>query len=257
MWRRDATTVTVFMPDGVVKGNLLELTTWDKFEWSLVRWRNMVVLDSFVRWGLQHKERAVPTLASEDTKCPAIVLARTLEAAGWAPLTGELVDKPDDVVKPFPVVRFSSRRAHFHCLLNLPQSWGLGVRCMPSNDCITFYRCLLKGEVIEPALGDAHNKAVLSQSPDLPAGPALAPQRALPVQTGQPAAIMDAESSESGEILSAGLHDGHAALVVSTAALGVDPFVVAVGSLLKRQQILPRRRVRAASTCCASLTVDD
>ena len=36
---------------------------------------------------------------------------------------------------------------------------------------------------------------------------------------GQPAAaIMDAESSESGEILSAGLHDGRAALVVSSAA---------------------------------------
>ena len=28
VWRRDATTVTVFMPDGAVKGNLLELTTW-------------------------------------------------------------------------------------------------------------------------------------------------------------------------------------------------------------------------------------
>ena len=26
VWRRDATTVTVFMPDGAVKGNLLELT---------------------------------------------------------------------------------------------------------------------------------------------------------------------------------------------------------------------------------------
>ena len=43
MWRRDATTVTVLMPDGAVKGNLLELTTWDKFERSLVRWRNIVV----------------------------------------------------------------------------------------------------------------------------------------------------------------------------------------------------------------------
>ena len=90
---------------------------------------------------------------------------------------------------------------------------------MPSNDCITFYSCLLNGEVIEPALGDAHYKAVLGDSPNLPAGPALAQQLALPVQTGQPAAaIMDAESNENGEILSAGLHDGHAALVDSSAA---------------------------------------
>ena len=89
---------------------------------------------------------------------------------------------------------------------------------MPSNDCITFYRCLLKGEVIEPALGDAHCKAASGDSPDLPAGPALALQLALTAQTGQPAAvIMDAESTESGDILSAGLHDGHAALVVSSA----------------------------------------
>ena len=119
--------------------------------------------------------------------------------------------KPDDVVKQFSVVRFSSRRAYFQCLLKLPQIWELGVRCMPSNDCITFYRCLLKGEVVVPALGDAYYKAVLGDSPDLPAGPALALQLALPAQTGQPAgAIMDAESSESGEILSAGLHDGNA-----------------------------------------------
>ena len=39
---------------------------------------------------------------------------------------------------------------------------------------------------------------------------------------------MDAESSESGEILSAGFHDGHAPLVVSTAGAGL--FVVVVGS---------------------------
>ena len=105
----------------------------------------MVVSDSFGCWDLQHEGRAVPTLASEDTKCSAIVLARTLEAAGWAPFTGELVHKLDDVVKPFPVVRFSSRRAYFQWLLKLPQSWELGVHCTPSNDCITFYRCLLKG----------------------------------------------------------------------------------------------------------------
>ena len=88
----------------------------------------------------------------------------------------------------------------------------------PSNDCIKLNRCLLKGEVIGPAFGDARCKAVLGDSPDLPAGPALALQLALLAQTGQPAAaIMDAESRESGEILSAGLHDGHAALVVSSA----------------------------------------
>ena len=120
VWLRDAATVTVFMPDGAVKGNLLELTTWDKFEWSLVRWRNMVVSDSFGCWDLQHKERAFPTLALEDTKCSVIVLARTLEAEGWPPITGELMHRPDDVVKQFSVVRFSSRRAHFQCLLKLP-----------------------------------------------------------------------------------------------------------------------------------------
>ena len=97
-WRRDATTVNVFMPDGAVKGYLLELTTWDKFERSLARWRYMVVSDSFGCWDLQHKERAIPTLALEDTECSVIVLARTLEAAGWAPFTGELVHTPNDVV---------------------------------------------------------------------------------------------------------------------------------------------------------------
>ena len=117
VWRRDATTVTVFMPDGAVNGHTLELTTWDKFERGLVRWRNMVVSDSCGYWDLQHKERAIPTLVLEDTTCSVIVLARTLEAAGWVPFTGELVHKPDAVVKQFSVVRFSSRRACFHCLV--------------------------------------------------------------------------------------------------------------------------------------------
>ena len=134
----------------------------------------MVVSDSFGCWDLQHKERAISTSALEDTKCSVIVLARTLEAAGWTPFTGELVHKPDDVVKQFSVVRFSSRRAYFQCLLKLPQIWELGVRRMPSNNCITCYRSLLKGEFVELALGDAHCKAVLGDSPGLPAGPACA-----------------------------------------------------------------------------------
>ena len=101
---------------------------------------------------------------------------------------------------------------------------------MPSNDCSTFYRCLLKGEVVEPDSGDAHCKTVLDDSPDLPAGHALSLQLALPAQTGQPAAaIMDAESSEGGEMLSAGLHDGHAALVVFLGGAGAGLFVFAVG----------------------------
>ena len=53
----------------------------------------MLVSDSFGCWDLQHKERAIPTLALEDTKCSVIVLARTLEAAGWAPFTGEMAHK--------------------------------------------------------------------------------------------------------------------------------------------------------------------
>ena len=96
---------------GLSVENFLELTTWDKFERGLVRWRNMVVSDSFGCWDLQHKERATLALALEDTKCPVIVLARTLEAAGWAPLTGELVHNPDDAAKQFSLVGFSSRRA--------------------------------------------------------------------------------------------------------------------------------------------------
>ena len=41
VWRSDATTVTVFMLDGAVSGQLLELTTWDKFERDWVCWSNM------------------------------------------------------------------------------------------------------------------------------------------------------------------------------------------------------------------------
>ena len=56
-----------------------------------------------------------------------------LEAAGWAPVIGELVHKPDDVVKQFSVARFSSRTAYFQCLLQLPRIWELGVHRMLSN----------------------------------------------------------------------------------------------------------------------------
>ena len=74
--------------------------------------------------------------------------------------------------------------------------------------------------LLSPLLDDAHYRTVVGDSPDLPAGPtAPAPRLAQPAPPGHPAAaIVDAESSESGEILSAGLHDGHGTLVVSTAA---------------------------------------
>ena len=75
VWRGDAATVTVFMLDGAVQGNLLELTTLDK-----LRWRNMVVSDSFGCWDPQHKERAIPTLVLEDTKCSVI---RWMGAIHW------------------------------------------------------------------------------------------------------------------------------------------------------------------------------
>ena len=69
---------------------------------------------------------------------------------------------------------------------------------------------------------------MLGDSQELPAGPALGLQLALPAQTRQPAVALDAESTESGEILSAGLHDVRAALVVSSAA-PAGLFVLAVG----------------------------
>ena len=206
----------------------------------------MVVSDSFGCWNLQHKERAIPTLALEETKCSVIVLARMWEAAGCQPFTGELVYKLDDVVKQFSVVRLG----FFQCMLKVPLIWELGARRMPSNDCITFHRFLLKGEVTEPALGDAHCTAVLGVSPDLPAGPALALQLALPAQTWQPAAVItDAESSESGEILNAGLHDGHVGLL---GGAGAGLFVLAVGFCSNAC-----RYCHAEMCGRASLTVDD
>ena len=120
MWRCDATSHFVH----AVKGNLLEWTTWDKFERSLVRWRNMVVSGSFRCWNLQHKERTIPTVALEDSKCSVIVLARTLEAAGWASFTEELVHKPDDAVKQFSVAWFSSRRAVLPVLVETATDLG-------------------------------------------------------------------------------------------------------------------------------------
>ena len=215
-----------------------------------------MVADSCGCWDLQHKERAIPTLALEDTKCSVIVLARTLEAAGWTPFTGDLVHKPDEFVTQLSVVRFSSRRALFQCLLEMPRIWELGEHRMSSNDCILFYKCLLKGEVIEPALGDAHCKAVLGDSPDLPAGPtALTPQLALVAPRGQPAAsIMDAESSESGEVLTAGLHDGDAAFVVSTATPAPASSSLPSASVQTPADFATQKV--AASPYRASLTVD-
>ena len=49
------------------------------------------------------------------------------------------VHKPD-VVTQFLVARFSSPRAYLQCLWELPRIWELGVRAIPSNDCI-FLKC--------------------------------------------------------------------------------------------------------------------
>ena len=78
------------MDANAASGDLLALASCDKFESRLFRRSNMVVSDSVGCWDLQGEERAIPTLALEDTNCSVIVLGKTLQAASWAPFTGDL-----------------------------------------------------------------------------------------------------------------------------------------------------------------------
>ena len=117
--------------------------------------------------------------------------------------------------------------AYFQCQLKLPQSWELGMRRMMSDDCITFHlgpfcvMCMhLTRQICPLDLPWRHNLHCLRRP-------------------GNPAAIVDAESSESGEIQSEGLHEGHAAFVVSTAPAPVS-LSLPTGSVETPADIAPR-----------------
>ena len=201
----------------------------------------MVVSDSFACWDLQHRERAISTLALEDTKCSVSSSwqERWKRQVGRHSLEG-LCTNLVDVVKQISVVRVQLAEGLLPVLLEAATDLGARSASHPVGQIASHcYTCLLEGEVIEPALADANvTKHVLGDSPDLPAGPALALQLALPAQTGQPAAaIMAAESSESGEILSAGLQR-HSWSPRLHSRRSLRP---CRRLLFKRLQIMPRR----------------
>ena len=137
VWRRDATTFTVFMPDDAVSGELLD--DEGQVRTGLGPLEKQVVLDSIGCWHLQHKERAIPTLALEDTNARRSSWEERWKRQVRRHSLERWCRKPDDVVKQFSVVRFGSRRAYFQCLLVLPRIWELGVRRARSNDCIIFF----------------------------------------------------------------------------------------------------------------------
>ena len=88
---------------------------------------------------------AVPALALEDEACPSLLVIHALRDQGWTMHNG-LVQHchPHDGAQRFDVRNAIAKRLYLRVCLQLSRSF-IYCQLIPSDQCGTFYRCLLKG----------------------------------------------------------------------------------------------------------------
>ena len=97
-----------------------------------------------------------------------------------------LLQKPDDVVMRFSVATYRLRREGLlQVLVGASTNWG----ARSASHAVERLHHISQVFALRPLLGDAHCKAVLGDSPDLPAVPALALQLGAARATGRRAPL--------------------------------------------------------------------
>jgi hypothetical protein len=108
-------------------------------------------------------------LSLESESCPVILLLSRLMQLGWR--RSETVIKHNSGGRTFSSINAPAKRFYFQCVLRIDAVLALGMESMPSDQPQSFYRCLLKGHLAPPRIGDKAYLQILSGAP----APALPP----------------------------------------------------------------------------------
>ena len=116
---------------------------------------------------LRGRERAVPGLPITDMNCPTLALVEQLHVKGWRAVeefvetTAPLGDHP-----AYDAREAVTQKWYYHVLHRLPELFRY-CPTIPSQEPISFYRCLLQGIATTPRQGDRVYKALLNEGPPL------------------------------------------------------------------------------------------
>ena len=209
-WDGDATKVQIIHDGEPETVNLLHVVD-RRDESELLCWTCQVASAPCNILELVDSKPAQPTVALQDPSCPTLMVLRELRRIGFAARKRGITHTPED---PWPSVYDCQRPMHkpyFQCVLNW-QAISVNVASMPSDQPLSYYLLLLRGQTPLPCLGDKMYRRYLALPADAPlalpeqddvplpledivlarrsAAKAKAKARALP-------AIMDARDAES------------------------------------------------------------
>ena len=144
------------------------------FEDSDPEWRSWSELGPWqeVRTTLQRFERAEGSVAHEgcivlsdpvaatspyaltDLRCAAITTIAELHRRGWRPTKARVLHE-SAAIGAMDTREATRMKAYYVVLLELPRCFPLSPRCIPSDQPIAYYKCLLQGVVVEPGLDNS------------------------------------------------------------------------------------------------------
>jgi hypothetical protein len=84
---------------------------------------------------------------------------------GWRPSARVGVHKPADASKVYMASKAFTRKFYYQCLLMLPELWSLGLTELAVSQPQSYYKLLLKRQLVLPGLGDAEYQRLLRGQP--------------------------------------------------------------------------------------------
>jgi hypothetical protein len=108
--------------------------------------------------------------------CPPVAsLMLELAKLGWVRRDRNMIHDQDNPEKVYSTLNVMSNREYFMCVLSLGNVFALGLRAMPSGQPQSFYKCLLRGKLVAPALGNKEYTRILQDDPLLALGAGAVP----------------------------------------------------------------------------------
>ena len=109
---------------------------------------------------LRNPEPVRCTLPLTDDKCPTLCILIELRRRGWRSTVARVVHTGVEVGEydsPEP----GKMKLYFIALLDIERVMPIGAPRIPSDQPLSYYRLLLNGQSVLPALGDKHHQSVL------------------------------------------------------------------------------------------------
>ena len=160
-------------------GRIAPYESMSKHLWRYEDWSHDPEQEAVLVWS--GARRAKPDMSITDSRFPTACLMWLLSDRGWLP-----VDHGVTHTKVLPVTdkpEFDGREAAKHkfylqTLLDLKRCLGLAGGALPSQQPLTFYRLLLRGEAVLPFLGNKHYVTLWNQ------GKGIKKRDLLPIEDG-------------------------------------------------------------------------